>query len=145
MDLQDRLMHQAAATFDFTPDPMELEHAAQEQMKAMEAQLSRQGLTLDMYCKFMNTTAADLYKEAFPAAEDSLRIAAMVNKIVELEGLEATQAEIGQAIAVVCRQNGITAEQLREYYTPELEKALMQSVLTTKVSQLIRDSAVISE
>ncbi len=145
MDLQDRLLHQAAATLDFTPDPMELEHAVEEQMKAMEAQLSRQGLTLDMYCSFMNTTVADLHKEAYPAAEDSLRIAATVNKIVELEGLVATQEEIGQAIAVVCKQNGITAEQLREYYTPELETALMQSVLTTKVSQLIRDSAVICE
>ena len=145
MDLQDRLLQQAAATLDFTADPMELEHAVEEQMKAMEAQLARQGLTLDMYCSFMNTTVADLHKEAYPAAEASLRSAAAVNKIVELEGLEATQEEIGQAIAVVCRQNEITPEQLREYYTPELEKALMQSVLTTKVAQLIRDSAVICE
>ena len=145
MDLQDRLLRQAAATLEFTADPEELENAVNEQLKAMEAQLARQGLTLEMYCSFMNTTTADLHKDAYPAAEAALRNMAAVDKIVELEGLEATQEDLAQAIAVVCRENGVTAEQLKEYYTPEFETALMRSVLTTKVMQLIRDSAMISE
>lgn len=145
MDLQDRLLRQAASTLEYTADPEELENAVNEQLKAMEAQLARQGLTLDMYCSFMNTTTADLHKDAYPAAEAALRNMAAVDKIVELEGLEATQEDLGKAIALVCRENGVTAEQLKEYYTPEFETALMRSVLTTKVMQLIRDSAVISE
>ena len=145
MDLQDRLLRQAASTLEYTPDPEELENAVNEQLKAMEAQLARQGLTLEMYCSFMNTTTADLHKDAYPAAEAALRNMAAVDKIVELEGIEATQEDLGQAIALVCRENGVTPEQLKEYYTPEFEKALMRSVLTTKVMQLIRDSAVISE
>ena len=145
MDLQDRLLRQAASTLEYTADPEELENAVNEQLKAMEAQLARQGLTLDMYCSFMNTTTADLHKDAYPAAEAALRNMAVVDKIVELEGLEATQEDLGKAIALVCRENGVTAEQLKEYYTPEFEDALMRSVLTTKVMQLIRDSAVISE
>ncbi len=145
MDLQDRLLRQAASTLEFTADPEELENAVNEQLKAMEAQLARQGLTLEMYCSFMNTTTADLHKDAYPAAEAALRNMAAVDKIVELEGLEATQQDIGQAIALVCRENGITAEQLKEYYTPEFEKALLRSVLTTKVMQFIRDNAIISE
>ena len=145
MDLQDQLLRQAASTLEFTADPEELENAVNEQLKAMEAQLARQGLTLEMYCSFMNTTTADLHKDAYPAAEAALRNMAAVDKIVELEGLEATQQDIGQAIALVCRENGITAEQLKEYYTPEFEKALLRSVLTTKVMQFIRDNAIISE
>ena len=145
MDLQDRLLRQAASTLDYTADPEELENAVNEQLKAMEAQLARQGLTLEMYCSFMNTTIADLHKDAYPAAEAALRNMAAVDKIVELEGIEASQEDLAQAIALVCRENGVTPEQLKEYYTPEFEKALMRSVLTTKVMQLIRDSAVISE
>ena len=132
MDLQDRLLRQAAATLEFTADPEELENAVNEQLKAMEAQLARQGLTLEMYCSFMNTTTADLHKDAYPAAEAALRNMAAVDKIVELEGLEATQEDLAQAIAVVCRENGVTAEQLKEYYTPEFETALMRSVLTLR-------------
>ena len=145
MDLQDRLLRQAASTLEYTADPEELENAVNEQLKAMEAQLARQGLTLEMYCSFMNTTIADLHKDAYPAAEAALRNMAAVDKIVELEGIEASQEDLAQAIALVCRENGVTPEQLKEYYTPEFEKALMRSVLTTKVMQLIRDSAVISE
>jgi len=144
MDLQDRLLRQASATLDYTVDPEKLEEAVQEQMAALEGQLAQQGLNLEMYCSFMQTTPEDLRKDAYPAAEAALRNLAAVDKIVEIEKLEASQEEIGQAIALVCRQNGITAEQLKEYYSPAFEKALMRSIMTTKVMQLIRDAAHIT-
>ena len=36
-------------------------------------------------------------------------------------------------------------DQLREYYTPEFEAAVMKSVLTGKVMQLIREAADVTE
>ena len=141
MDLQDRLLRQAAATMDFTADPEELEKAVQEQLQNLEAQLAQQGLNLQMYCSFMNTTEEDLRKDAYPAAEVALRNYAAVDKIVELEGLEATQEELGQAIAVICRRNNVTVEDLKDHYDAEFEKAVIKSVLTGKVMALIRDAA----
>ena len=144
MDMQDRLLRQAAATLDYTVDPLELEKAVDEQMHILEAQLAQQGLNLDMYCSFMQTTPADLRNDAYPAAEAALRNFAAVDKIAELEKLEATQQEIGEAIALICRQNGMTAEQLKPYYNAEFEEAVIRSVMTTKVMQLIRDNADIT-
>ena len=144
MDMQDRLLRQAAATLDYTVDPLELEKAVDEQMHILEAQLAQQGLNLDMYCSFMQTTPADLRNDAYPAAAAALRNFAAVDKIVELEKLEATQQEIGEAIALICRQNGMTAEQLKPYYNAEFEEAVIRSVMTTKVMQLIRDNADIT-
>ena len=144
MDLQDTLLRQAAATLDFTPDKEQLEAAVDEHMKAMEAQLARQGLTLDMYCAFTNTTPEDVRKDAYPTAEVNLRNQATVDKIVELENLVVSEEEMGEAIAVVCRQNNITAEQLKPYYSPEFEAALIRSIMTSKVMQLIRDHAKIT-
>ncbi len=144
MDLQDRLLRQAAATLDYTVDPEELEAAVQEQLRSLEGQLAQQGLSLEMYCSFMNTTVEALRKDAYPAAEAALRNFAAVDKIVELEQLSATEEEISQAIALICQQNGINAEQLKEYYSEEFEKALMRSIMTSKVMQLIRDAAVIT-
>ena len=141
MDLQDRLLRQAAATMDFTADPEELEKAVQEQLQNLEAQLAQQGLNLQMYCSFMNTTEEDLRKDAYPAAEAALRNYAAVDKIVELENLEATQEELGQAIAVICRRNNVTVEDLKDHYDAEFEKAVIKSVLTGKVMALIRDAA----
>ncbi len=145
MDLQDRLLRQAAATLDYTVDPQELETAVQEQLQNLEAQLAQQGLDLKMYCQFMNTTEEDLRKDAYPAAEAALKNMAAVDKIVELEKLEATQEELGEAIAVICRNNNVTVEQVKEFYDAEFEKAVMRSVLTGKVMALIRAAADVTE
>ena len=145
MDLQDQLLRQAAATLDYTPSTEELEQAMDEQLRVMEAQLGQQGLNLDMYCSFMNTTREALREESRAAADAFLRNQAAIDKIVQLEALEPTQQEIGEAIALICQQNGMTVEQLKPYYTPEFEKAVTNSVLTSKVMRLIRDAADIAE
>lgn len=145
MDLQDRLLRQAAATLDFSASPAELEEAVDQQMNVLTAQLSRQGLTMEMYCSFMSTTVEDIRKDAYPAAEASLRSQAAIRKIVELENIVPSQEELAQALAVIGRQNNLTMEQLKEYYTPEFEEAVMTSVLTSKVMRLIRDAADIAE
>ena len=145
MDLQDRLLRQAAATLDYTVNPEELEEAVNQQLQNLEAQLAQQGLNLQMYCQFMNTTEEDLRKDAYPAAEAAMKNMAAVDKIVALEKLEATQEELGQAIAVICRNNGVTVEQLKDVYDEEFEKAVMRSVLTGKVMAFIREAADVTE
>ena len=145
MDLQDRLLRQAAATLDYTVNPEELEEAVNQQLQNLEAQLAQQGLNLQMYCQFMNTTEEDLRKDSYPAAEAAMRNMAAVDKIVEIEKLEATQEELGQAIAVICRNNGVTVEQLKDVYDEEFEKAVMRSVLTGKVMAFIREAADVTE
>ena len=145
MDLQDQLLRQAAATLDYTVSDAELEREMDEQLRAMEAQLSQQGLNLDMYCSFMNTTKEALREESRSAAEANLKNQAAIDKIVTLEKIEPSEQEIGEAIALICRQNGLTAEQLKPYYTAEFEKAVIRSVLTSKVMRLIRDAADIAE
>ena len=141
MDLQDRLLRQAADTLDFTADEEALEKAVDAQLQNLEAQLAQQGLNLEMYCQFMSTTQEDLRKDARPTAESALKCQAAVDRIVELEKLEATQEEISQAVAVIARQNKMTVEQLKPYYDAEFEKAVINSVLTSKVMRLIRDAA----
>ena len=113
----------------------------EQQMKALEAQLIRQGLSLEMYCSFMNTTIDDLRRDAVSAAEASLRSQAAVDKIVELEKLQAEPEEMAEAMALICRQNNMTMEQLKSYYNAEFEQAVTRSVLTSKVLRLIRDAA----
>ena len=145
MDLQDQLLRQAADTLEVTVTPEELEQAVQEQMELLQAQLARQNLNLEMYCSFMGKDEAALREEARPAAEASIRVQAVINKVVDLEKLEANQEEIAEALAVVCRQNNMTMDQMREHYNAELEQAIIRSVLTTKVMRLIRDSAEVVE
>lgn len=145
MDLQDRLLRQAAQTLAFTPSEKQIQAEMDEQMGNLKAQLSQQGLTMEMYCQFLSTTEETLRADSRANAEMSVRIQAAIEQVVYLENMEATQEEIGEALAVIARQNNMTVEQLKPYYDAEFEAAVVRSVLTTKVMKLIRDSAVVTE
>jgi len=145
MDLQDRLLRKAAATLEMEVTAEQLEAAVEAQMQNMQAQLSQQGLSLDMYCQFMSTTVEQLREDAVPEAEARVRSDATVAKIVELEALAVTDEEMAQAFDLICRQNHITPEQLEEHLDEEFTKAVANSVLTSKVMHLIRDAAHVVE
>ena len=144
MDLQDRLLREAAETLEYTPSEAEVEAATEDQMQVMQAQLAQQGLNMEMYCQFLGTTAEELREDAKGQALAVIRTQAAVFEIARLEGLEAEQTEIDQALELICRQNHITMEQLKAHYDAELERAVVGSVLTSKVMQLIRENANIT-
>ena len=145
MDLQDRLLRQAADTLEFTPSEAQVNAELDEQMNNLRAQLAQQGLNLQMYCQFMNTTEEALREDARANAVASVRVQAAIEQIVSLENLEASKEEIAQAVAVIARQNNMTLEQLKPYYDAEFEAAVVRSVLTSKVMGLIREAAEVTE
>ena len=143
MDLQDRLLRMAADTLEFEPSESQIESELDEQMNNMEAQLAQQGLNLEMYCQFMQTTKEQLREEARGNAIASVKVQAAIEEIVSIENLEATAEEMGEAMAVIARQNRLTVEQLKQYVDAEFTAAVTRSVLTSKVMKLIRDAAII--
>ncbi len=145
MDLQDRLLEMAAGTLEFTVSDSVLEGAVEEQVNNLRAQLAQQGLTLEMYCQFMNTTLEQIKEDAKPSAEAAVRCRAAIDEIARLENLTAEEEDIANALAVICRHNNITMDQLKEQYDAALEQAVINSVLTGKVMRLIRDAAVVEE
>ena len=142
-----RLLHEAvlhgAAQLHEQP-VVEAVHVQDAYGLVMEAQLGQQGLNLDMYCSFMNTTKEALREESRAAAEANLKNQAAIDKIVMLEGIEPSEQEIGEAIALICRQNGITRQQLEAHRDDAFNQAIIKNVLTTKVMSLIRANAQIT-
>ena len=145
MDLQDGLLRQAAETLELTISDKMLADAVEEQLQNMRAQLAQQGLTLEMYCQFMSTTEDALREDLRPQAEFAIRSRAAIDEIVQIEGLTADEEDIGKALAIIARHNNITVEQLKEQYDAALEQAVINSVLTGKVMQLIRAAAIVEE
>ena len=145
MELQDQLIRQAAESMDISLSDAQLDEAVNEQIKVLEAQLAQQNLNLEMYCSFMGKDEKELREEARPAAEASLRVQAAIDKVVELEGLTVTEEDMGEALALIARQNRISLDELKEHYSSELEQAVTKSILTTKAMELIRANAIIVE
>ena len=145
MDLQDRLLDMAAKTLEITLSEKVLEEAVEDQVNNLRAQLAQQGLTLEMYCQFMNTTVEQLKEDVRPTAEAAVRCRATIDEIVQIEGLTADEEDIAKAMAVICRHNHITMDELKEQYDAALEQAVINSVLTGKAMRLIRDAAIVEE
>ena len=145
MDLQDGLLRQAAESLELTVSEQMLKDATEEQLQNLRAQLAQQGLTLEMYCQFMSTTEDALREDLKPQAEFAIRSRAAIDEIVQIEGLTADEEDIGKALAIIARHNNITVDQLREQYDAALEQAVINSVLSGKVMQLIRAAAVVEE
>ena len=145
MDLQDRLLRQAAETLEFTPSDEQVEAEMDNQMQNLQAQLAQQGLNLEMYCQFMNTTPEKLREDGRADALQNVRMKAAVEQIIDLEGLQAGKEEIAEAYTLICRQNRMTLEELKPYIDAAFEHAVTQQVLTTKAVALIRETAEITE
>ena len=144
MDLQDQLLRMAADSLEFEISEDQRNAAVDEQINILRAQLAQQGLDLAMYCQFMGTTEEKIREDVIPTAENTIRMQAAVDLIVELESLTAGDEDIAQACAVIARQNGITVEQLKEHYDAQLEAAIVRSILMSKAMRLLRDTAEIT-
>ena len=145
MDLQDRLLRMAAETLEFEPSEKQIAEEVENQMQNMSAQLAQQGLSIEMYCSFMGIAEDSLRADMRANAENAVKMQAAIELIADLEQMEASKEEIGEALAIVARQNNMTLEQIKPYYDAEFEQALIRSVLTGKVMHLIRENAVITE
>ena len=144
MDLQDRLLRQAAETLEFTPSEKQIEDETENQMQNLSAQLAQQGLNLEMYCQFLSTTEEELKAECRANAVNAVKLEATIEEIVSIENLEATEAEIDEAVDVVARQNHMTVEELKPYFNAEFQQAIVRSILTGKVMSLIRENATVT-
>ncbi len=144
MDLQDRLLQQAASTLELDITEAMLSDAMDEQMENLTAQLSRQGLSLEMYCQFSGTTPEQVRQDMQAAAENTLRARAAIDEIVSLEGITVLPEDFDGALQIVCRHNRVTMEELKQQLNPDLEQVVNNSILAGKVMRLIRDAAHIT-
>mgnify|MGYP003291980619 CR=1 FL=1 len=143
-ELRDKLIRMAAETLEFEATEEEIEKAVESQMDNMRNTLAQNGLTIEMYCQFTNSTEEEMRKDLVPEAINGLRMNAAIHKIAELENIETTHEEIAQALATICEQNNMTMEQFQEYYDNELHEAIKSSVLSGKVMAWIREYAEIT-
>ena len=145
LDLEDQLLRKAALTLDFDPSEEEIEKALDEQMETLSAQLGQQGLNLDMYCQFTGKTKEELREENRAEAKQNLVLRVAIERIVELEKIEIAEEDMAEALSAVCRQNGITMEQLQQFYDAEFETAIKRSIQMRKAMTFVRENAVLTE
>lgn len=107
-------------------------------LKEMEYKLSYQGLKIDDYFKYMNTTVEDFKKSAQPDALKAVKTRLLFQEIIELEKIEADEKSLDEAIAKMAEKaNKPVAIFKRDIKERELEYYKNQ-IVTDKLFDLLK-------
>ncbi len=120
----------------------DLDRALQQQIQHIEFELSKQQATLDQYLQMMGMTKDGLLKQLEPNAKQQATFEAIIDEIVRVENITASDEEANEQIKIMAKQNNLTKEQVLEKV--ELE-GIKRDLGRIKASQVILQTAIINE
>ncbi len=144
-ELKTQLIDQVCAGVDFEISDAQLQAALDHEMRIFEAQLGRQGLNLDQYASFMNRTKEQLREEHLPDARRNIERQLAIDEIARLEGIEADEQSVLEALDMICRENGVTIDQLRPQMDDAFQAAVERSVVNQKALNRLVELSEIEE
>ncbi len=122
------------------PDVM-IENKIDDFVADFNARLSQQGLNLDTYLKY---TGSDMdkfrasYKEQ---AEKNVKLRLALEKIAEIEGITASDADVEEEINKIAEMYGMKAEDVKESISNDV---LADDIKIKKASDFVKENAKIS-
>ncbi len=108
-------------------------------LKDMEQRLSYQGLKLDQYLQMMGKTQADVRKEYEAQAIESIKSRLAIEKIVEIEKIEATEKEVHEKLEEMAKNYGKDVKEFEE--NENIKSYIETGVRTEKALELIVKNA----
>ncbi len=104
------------------PAPM-FENEAENFVRDYDSRLRMQGLDLNTYCKYTGQTLDSLREQFKPMAERQVKTRLALEKIVELEGITASEEEINNEYENLAKAYGMTADKVKELVDADAIKA----------------------
>ena len=116
-----------------------VENELDTQMERFAYQLQMSGYSMEQYAKMMGGDVSTMRNAFRPAAEKKAKISVTLEKIVEVEGLTASEEEIEEEFKSLAEQYQLEVDKVKEM-VPMAE--LTGSLTTRKAVKVIVDSAV---
>ena len=116
-----------------------VENELDTQMERFAYQLQMSGYSMEQYAKMMGGDVSTMRNAFRPAAEKQAKISVTLEKIVEVEGLTASDEEIEEEFKSLAEQYQLEVDKVKEM-VPMAE--LTGSLTTRKAVKVIVDSAV---
>ncbi len=104
--------------------------------------LQSQGMNLDLYLKYTNSSIEDFRKSFRPQAEMQVKYRLALEKIVELEKLTADEKDIEEQYKKLAENYGVDVEQVKKAIpAEEVEK----DIAVGKAIDLVKENAVLTD
>ncbi len=121
------------------PDCM-VESQLDAYMKDMETRLSYQGLKLEDYCSYMNTSVDNIRKENREHAVETVKTRLVIEKIIDVENLKVTDKELDEKLSEVAEKY---KKSLEDYKKSLSEKQLIyfeNDILMDKLVKFLKEN-----
>jgi trigger factor len=138
-DLKLRLLDELVARYDGDVDEGQVKAALEAEMQSLRAQLSRQGLTLEAYCRFTGKSEDQLRADSLPDARKRVIRQRILLDIIDAEGIEVSEEDVAEEIRRLSRQNNMTPEQLSARLDEASQQAIVQNVLADKALERLKE------
>jgi len=119
-----------------------MENRIDEMVRDFEYRISAQGMNLDMYLQYTGMPLESFRKSFLEQAERQVKIRLALEKIAELEKLEATEEDVNAECTRIAEMHKVEVEKVKEIVP---EKELSADIKATKAIDFVRDNAVVTE
>lgn len=123
------------------PDAM-IENEVENQVRDYDNRLRQQGLDLNTYFKYTGMTLDSLREQFKPQAERQVKTRLALEKIVEMEAIEATEDEIDEDYKKIAEAYHMELDQIRQAIDAE---SVAKDIKVKKAVDLVKENAVITE
>ena len=122
------------------PAPM-IEAEAENLVRDFDSRLRMQGLDLNTYCKYTGQTLEQLREQNMPMAERQVKTRLALEKIVELEGIVASDEEAEEEFTKMANAYGMNVEDVKKYIEVDAIKA---DICVKKAVEFVKANAEIT-
>jgi trigger factor len=104
--------------------------------------VEQQGLSLDMYLKYMGQTMEQFRASFMPQAEKQVKIRLALEAVAKAEGIEASEEDVNAKIKEMADQYKMEEDKIRELVNLD---AMKQDLAVTKALDFVKEHATIVE
>ncbi len=123
------------------PEAM-FENRLNQSVEEFAYRLQSQGLNLETYLKYTNSSIDDFKASFRPQAESQVKFRLALEKIVELEKIEATEEDINAQVEKMAKDYGMEVDQIKAAVPAE---EIAKDLAVGKAIDFIKENAVITE
>ena len=109
-------------------------------IKGMENQMMYQGIKMDDYLKYTNTTMEDLRKAQTKQAEKSVKVRLALQEIIKLEKLDVTKEDVDAKIKEMAKASGKTIKDTKASLSEERMAYIKNDILFNKLVNFLLEN-----
>lgn len=141
----DKLLDAAVANCTMEVPQVMYDNKINSMMREFEENITRQGLTMDIYYQYMGTDEAGMRENFKDTSKKSVDARLMLEAIAKAENLVISEEELKAEICRYGESYGIDEKTVLEIFRDEDKEMLKEDMLVHAAMKLIEDTAVLTE